>query len=163
MYDRVTFVNVNGPLNSWDKVVSKFDLGNPWLRKCMWSSSRSHCWLSNQPTYFFFISHKSALPFLRYSYWKKAFYYPKSWSWPRPNLMVTFEAKRSVDMCAFCFVVIWPFWPWYSKFHNSTLKIQVQGNGEHQTRWSRTSVRVSKINSAARAQITFKMLTLLQK
>ena len=32
--------------------------------------SRSYCWLSNQLIYFLFISHNSALPFLRYSYWK---------------------------------------------------------------------------------------------
>ena len=33
----------------------------------------------------------------------------RSKSWPRSNLMVTFEALRSINMFAFCFVAIGPF------------------------------------------------------
>ena len=33
----------------------------------------------------------------------------RSRSWPRSNLMVTFEVLRSIDMFAFCFVTIGPF------------------------------------------------------
>ena len=34
----------------------------------------------------------------------------RSSSWPKSNLMVTFEAKSSTDMFAICFMVIGPFW-----------------------------------------------------
>ena len=41
----------------------------------------------------------------------------RSRSWPRSNLMVTLEAKSSIDMFAFRFVAIGPFWGVrYSKF-----------------------------------------------
>ena len=33
----------------------------------------------------------------------------RSRSWPRSNLIVTFEALRSIDMFAFCFMTIAPF------------------------------------------------------
>ena len=33
---------------------------------------------------------------------------PRSRSWPRPNRMVKFEAKSSIDIFAFCFIAIGP-------------------------------------------------------
>ena len=41
----------------------------------------------------------------------------RSMSRPRSNLMVTFEAWSSIDVFAFRFVAIWPFWQRYSQFH----------------------------------------------
>ena len=41
----------------------------------------------------------------------------RSRSWPRSNLMVTFEPYSSIDMFAFHFMAIGPFWLRYSKFY----------------------------------------------
>ena len=46
--------------------------------------------------------------------------------WSRSNQLVTFEAWSSIDMFAFRFVAIGPFWPRYSKFHIWTWKFKVK-------------------------------------
>ena len=50
----------------------------------------------------------------------------RSRSWPRSNLMVTFEAQSSIDLFAFCVVAIGPFWLRYSKFHIWPWKFKVK-------------------------------------
>ena len=50
----------------------------------------------------------------------------RSRSWPRSNMMVTFEAYSSVDMFAFRFVAIGPFWQRYSPFHIWPWKINAK-------------------------------------
>ena len=69
----------------------------------------------------------------------------RSRSWPRSNLMVTFEALSSIYMFAFCFVAIIPFLAEIEQILYLTLKIQGQGHGQGQTRWSNLSPRVQSI------------------
>ena len=66
----------------------------------------------------------------------------RSRSWPRSNLMVTFEVLRSIDMFAFRFVAIAPFFAEIDSIRYLTLKIQGQGHGQGQTRWSHLKPRV---------------------
>ena len=51
----------------------------------------------------------------------------RSRSWPRSNLMVTFEALSSIDIFALRFVAIGPYWLRYSEFHiwPCTFKVKV--------------------------------------
>ena len=69
----------------------------------------------------------------------------RSRSWPRSNLMVTFEPESSIDMFAFRFVAIGPFLAEIKQIVYLTLKIQGQGQGQGQTRWSHLSPRVQSI------------------
>ena len=50
----------------------------------------------------------------------------RSRSWSRSKPMVTFEPQSSIDMFAFRFVAIGPFWLRYSKFHIWPWKILVK-------------------------------------
>ena len=51
------------------------------------------------------------------SRWHLTFNIQRSRSWSRSNPLVTFEAWSSINMFAFRFVAIGPFWLRYSKFH----------------------------------------------
>ena len=55
----------------------------------------------------------------------------RSWSWPRSNPMVTFEASSSIDMFAFCFVATGSFLAEIQQIPYLTLKIQVQGHEDN--------------------------------
>ena len=66
----------------------------------------------------------------------------RSRSWPRSILMVTFEVLRSIDMFAFRFVAIAPFFAEIYSIRYLTLKIQGQGHGQGQTWWSHLKPRV---------------------
>ena len=57
-------------------------------------------------------------------------------SWPRSNSMVTVEAYSSIEMFAFRFMVIGPFLAEIQQIPYLTLKIQGQGHGQGQIRWS---------------------------
>ena len=46
--------------------------------------------------------------------------------WPRSNPLVTFEAWKSIDMFAFCFLAIGHFWLRYSKFYIWPWKFEVK-------------------------------------
>ena len=50
----------------------------------------------------------------------------RSRSWPRSNRRVTFEASTSINMFAFRFVAIGPFWLRYSEFHIWPWKFKVK-------------------------------------
>ena len=50
----------------------------------------------------------------------------RSRSWPRSNRRVTFEASSSINMFAFLFVAIGPFWLRYSEFHSWPWKFKVK-------------------------------------
>ena len=52
---------------------------------------------------------QSMSPFLTYSYWKFDLENPRSRSWPRWDLMATFEAQCSIDTLIFRFVAIVSF------------------------------------------------------
>ena len=59
--------------------------------------------------------------------------------------MVAFEATSSIDMFAFCFVAIGPFLGEIKRIPHLTLKIQGQGHGQGQIRWSHSRLRVQSI------------------
>ena len=59
--------------------------------------------------------------------------------------LVTFEAWSSINMFAFRFVAIGPFLAEIQQILYLTLKIQGQGHGQGQTRWSHLSPRVQSI------------------
>ena len=61
------------------------------------------------------------------------------------NPLVTFEAWSSIDMFAFRFEAIWPILAEIQQILHLTLKIQGQGHGQSQTRWSHLSPRVQSI------------------
>ena len=65
--------------------------------------------------------------------------------WSSSNPLVTFEAWSSIDMFAFRFVAIGPFLAEIKQILYLTLKIQGQGHGQGQTRWSHLSPRVQSI------------------
>ena len=65
--------------------------------------------------------------------------------WPRSNPLVTFEAWSSSDMSVFRFVAIGPLLAEIQEIPYLTSKIQSQGHGQDQTRWSHLSPRVQSI------------------
>ena len=69
----------------------------------------------------------------------------RSRSWPRSNLMVTFEVLRSIGMFAFRFVAIVPFFAEIYSIRYLTLKIQGQGHDQGQTWWSHLKPRVQSM------------------
>ena len=69
----------------------------------------------------------------------------RSMSCPRSNPMVTFEVLRSIDMFAFRFVAIGPYLTEIQRIPYLTLKIQVQGHGQGQDRWSHLRPRVNSM------------------
>ena len=84
----------------------------PWTFKdqghCQGQTWWSHLMPKDQSICLLFVSWQSDHFGLRYS---KLNIWPwKSRSWPRSNPLVTFEALSSIDMFAFRFVAIGPFW-----------------------------------------------------
>ena len=75
------------------------------------------------------------------------FKFQRSRLWSRSNPLVTFEAWSSIDMFAFRFVAIGPLLAEIWQTPYLTLKIQGQGHGQGQTRWSHLSPRVQSICS----------------
>ena len=65
--------------------------------------------------------------------------------WSRSNPLVTFEAWSSIVMSAFPFMAIGPLLAEIQEIPHLTLKIQGQGHGQGQTRWSHLSSRVQSI------------------
>ena len=59
--------------------------------------------------------------------------------------MVTLEVLRSIDMFAFHFVAIAPFFAEIYSIRYLTLKIQGQGHGQSQTWWSHLKPRVQSM------------------
>ena len=113
----------------WDTAASKFDHENPWSRSCVWSkvkvmfdlhNSKVKVMVKVKPN-----GHIWGLEFNRYvcfSFrgnrtnfgWDIGNFIfdlenSRSRSWPRSNLMVTFEAWSSIDMFVFLFVANRPF------------------------------------------------------
>ena len=65
--------------------------------------------------------------------------------WSRWNPLVTFEAWSSINMFAFRFMAIGPLLAEILEIPYLTLKIQGQGLGQGQTRWSHSSPKVQSI------------------
>ena len=123
------FVQCQSALPFWDTAISKFDHENPWSRSCVWSKDKVTFHLKNSKVKVMVkvkpIGHISGLEFNRYVCFsfhgnRTTFGWDtgnsifdlensRSKSWPRSNLMVTFEALSSIDMFAFRFVAIGPF------------------------------------------------------
>ena len=59
--------------------------------------------------------------------------------------MMPFEVWSSVDVFAFCFVAIEPFLAEIKPNRYLALKIQGQGHGQGQTRWSHLKPRVQSM------------------
>ena len=143
----------------------KFDQENPWSRSCVRSKVKVTFDLQNSRVKIMVkvkhIGHIWGLEFDRYVYFlfcgyrttfgwdigNSIFYLEnsRSSSWPRSNLMVTFEALSSIDMFAFRLVAIGPLLAEIQQILYLTLKIQGQGHGQGQTWWSHMSPRVQSI------------------
>ena len=109
--------------------ISKFDLKNPWSRPSVWS----HCWLSNQSIYFLFVSYHLVQLFLRYSYLN-------IWPWNlkvKPNGHIWGPEFNRYG----CFSFIGNHFFKISRH----LKIQGQGHGQGQNRWSHLWPRFQSI------------------
>ena len=120
------FVQCQLALPFWDTAISKFDHENPWSRSCVWSKVKVAFDPQNSKVKVMVkvkhIGHIWGLEFNRYvCFWFRGnrttfgwdigisifdLEYSRSRSWPRSNLMVTFEALNSIDMFAFRFVAI---------------------------------------------------------
>ena len=122
----ITFVQCQSALPFWDTAISKFDHENPWSRSSVWSKVKVTFDLQHSKVKVMVkvksIGHIWGLEFNRYvcfSFrgnrttfgWNSIFDLEnsRSRSWPRLNLMVTFEALGSIDMFAFRFLAIGPF------------------------------------------------------
>ena len=132
------FVQCQSVLPLWDTAISKFDHENSWSRSCV-VKCQGHVWPPNTKAKVMVnvkpighmvkvkpIGHIWGLEFRRYVCFsfrgnRTTFGWDignsifdlensRSRSWPRSNLMVTFEALSSVDMFVFRFVAIGPFW-----------------------------------------------------
>ena len=132
-----SFVQCQSALPSWDTAISKFDHENPWSRSCVRSKVKVTFDLQNSKVNVMVkvkhIGHIWGLEFNRYVCFlfrgnRTTFGWDignsicylensRSRSWPRSNLMVAIEALGSIDMFAFRFVAIGPFWLRYSKFY----------------------------------------------
>ena len=108
----IPFVQCQSALPFWDTVVSKFDHENPWSRSCVWSKVKVMSELQNSKVKVMVkvkpIGHIWGLEFNRYVCFsfcgnRTTFAWDignsifdlenlRSRSWPRSNLMVTFEA-----------------------------------------------------------------------
>ena len=160
-----SFVQCQSALPFWDTTISKFDHENPWSRSSVWSEVKVTFDLQNSKVKvmvkFKPIGHIWGLEFNRYvcfSFWGNLTIFgwdiansifdlenSRSRSWPKSNPMVTFEAWSSIIMFAFRFVAIGPFLAEIWQILYLTLKIQGQGHGQGQTRWSHLSPRVQSI------------------
>ena len=129
------FVKCQSALPFWDKAISKYDQDDPWSRLCVWSKVKVMFDLQNSKVKLMVkvrpIGHIWDLEFNRYVCFsfrvnRTTFGWDiansifdlensRSRSWPRSNPMVTFEPLSSIDMFAFRFVAIGPFWRRYSK------------------------------------------------
>ena len=116
--------HVNRPSHSWDTAFSKFDLVNPrsrsWVRWTLKSQHGSNILLTHIPL----IPCQSAIPFLRYDFFK-------IWPW-KSKVKVMCEGnveshKVGVTSYRLSFHVNRPFHSWDTAFSNLTLKIQGQG------------------------------------
>ena len=143
----------------------KFDQENPWSRSCVRSKVKVPFDLQNSKVKIMVkvkhIGHIWGLEFNQYVCflfcgnqttfgWDKEnsifdLENSRSSSWPRSNLMVTLEALSSIDMFAFRFVAFGPFLAEIQQILYLTLKIQGQGHGQGQTRWSHLSPGVQLI------------------
>ena len=124
------FVQCQSALPFWDTAISKFDHKNPWSRSCVWSKVKvtfdlqiSKIKIMVKP-----IGHIWGLEFNRYvcfSFrgnrtifgWDIAnsifdLENPRSRSWPRSNLMVTFEALEFNRYVCFSFRGNWTIFGW---------------------------------------------------
>ena len=63
----------------------------------------------------------------------------------RSNPMATFDAQSSIDMFAFRFVAIGQFLAEIQQIPYVTLKMQGQGHGQGETRWSHLMPRVQSV------------------
>ena len=102
------FVQCQSALSFWDTAISKFDHENPWSRSCVWSKVKikpiGHIWglEFNQYVCFSFRGNRTNFGLdignsifdLENS---------RSRSWPRSNLMVTFEALEFNRYVCFSF------------------------------------------------------------
>ena len=66
-------------------------------------------------------------------------------SWPRSNPLVTFKGWSWIDMFAFYFMGIEPFWVEIQQIRYFTLKHQGQGHGQSQIWWSHLRPRAQSI------------------
>ena len=113
----------------WDTAISKFDHENPWSSPCVWSKVKvtfdlenskfkvmakvkptGHIWGLESNWYVCFSFHGNQTNFG----WDTAnsildLENSRSRSWPRSNPMVTFEALSPIDMFAFRFMAIRPW------------------------------------------------------
>ena len=79
------------------------------------------------------------------SRWRLTFKIQRTRLWSSSNPSVTFEAWSSIDMFAFPFVAIGPLLAGISEIPYLTLKVQGQGHGQGQIRWSHLSLGVQSI------------------
>ena len=90
------FVQCQSALPFWDTAISKFDHENPWSRSCVWPKVKVTFDLQNSKVKVMVkvkpIGHIWGLEFNRYVCFSFCGNHSRSRSWPRSNLMVTFEA-----------------------------------------------------------------------
>ena len=106
----------------------------PWKFKCQGHGQGQTHWshLMHGVQSIFCFSFRSNRTTFRWDIANSTFDFENSRSrwWPRSNLMVTFESQGSIDISAFRFVAIGPFWERYSKFHiwpwNVKVKVMVK-------------------------------------
>ena len=133
------FVQYQSVLPFWDTAISKFDHENPWSKPCVLSKVKvtfdlenskvkvmakvkpiGHIWGLEAKQYVSFSFRGNQTTFG----WDIA---NSIFSWPRSNLIVTFEAYSSIDI--YLLVVSWQsdhFWLRYSKFHIWPWKFKVK-------------------------------------
>ena len=153
------------PLCAMSSGPKKFDHENPWSRSCVRSKVKVTFDLENSKVKIMVkvkhIGHIWCLEFNRYVCFmfsgnRTTFGWDignsifdlensRTRSWPRLNLMVTFEASNSIDMFAFRFLAIGPFLAEIYQILYLTLKTQGQGHGQGQTRWSHLSPTIKSI------------------
>ena len=122
MNDRPTatpFVQYKSALPFWDTAISKFDHASPWSRSCVWSKVKVTFDIQNSKVKVKPIGHIWGLEFNRYVCFsfcgnRTTFGWDMgnsifdlensgSRSWPRSNLMVTFEALEFNRYVCFSF------------------------------------------------------------
>ena len=139
-------LNVNWPSHSWDMANQHFTLKiHIWGHACD-QRLRLHCWLGNLLIYFLFISHQSALPFLRYSYLENC-----PWN-SKVKVMVKVKPGGYIWNLQLnqyvCFLLRsnQTIFGWNIANSYLTLKIQGQGHSQCQTRCSYLRPVASEVN-----------------
>ena len=158
----IPFVQCQSTLPFWDTAISKSGHENPWSRSCVWSKVKLMFELQNSKVKVKPIDYICGLEFNRYVCFsfcgnRTTFGWDignsifdlknsRSRSWPRSNLMVTFEALEFNPYVCFPFGGNRTILAEILQILYLTLKIQGQGHGQDRTRWSHLSPRVQSIS-----------------